>query len=87
MERGGFEPPTPSWRKMHSDRCDLGKRLALRVLWSGCGANDDHDWSTAETGVAHLVSSHEATTSRRIGGEGRGIGFRSVEADEVEGLV
>jgi hypothetical protein len=36
----GFEPPTPSLRKMWSRRCDLGKRHPFMVLWGGCGVSD-----------------------------------------------
>jgi hypothetical protein len=37
VELGGFEPPTPSLRKMQSNHSDQGKRRPFTVLWRGCG--------------------------------------------------
>ena len=39
MELGGFEPPTPSLRKMWSNRCDQGKRLAPAYVGRACGTS------------------------------------------------
>jgi len=39
VELTGFEPVTPSLRKMRSNGCDKGKRTTFSVLWSGCGAS------------------------------------------------
>ena len=40
VELTGFEPVTPSLRKMWSNTSDQGKRLPLTGLWSGCGTSD-----------------------------------------------
>ena len=40
VELTGFEPVTPSLRKMRSKRCDQGKRHSMAGLWGGCGASD-----------------------------------------------
>jgi hypothetical protein len=40
VELTGFEPVTPSLRKMRSDRCDQGKQVSDTGLWGGCGVND-----------------------------------------------
>ena len=40
VELTGFEPVTPSLRKMRSNRFDQGTRLALVGLWGGCGPSD-----------------------------------------------
>jgi hypothetical protein len=39
VELGGFEPVTPSLRKMRSDRSEQAKQAALKVLWGGCGSS------------------------------------------------
>ena len=39
MELTGFEPVTPSLRKMRSTPSDQGIRLPLEGLWRGCGTN------------------------------------------------
>jgi hypothetical protein len=39
VELTGFEPVTPSLRKMRSHRSDQGKRYLLEVLWSVCGTS------------------------------------------------
>jgi len=39
VELTGFEPVTPSLRKMRSNRADQGKRYALAGLWRDCGAS------------------------------------------------
>jgi hypothetical protein len=36
---GGFEPPTPSLRRMPSNRCYQGKRRAFTVWWGSRGAS------------------------------------------------
>jgi hypothetical protein len=40
VELGGFEPPTPSLRKMRSKPYDQGEWRASKVLWGGCGPSD-----------------------------------------------
>jgi hypothetical protein len=40
VELTGFEPVTPSLRKMRSKRCDQGERPSCTSLWGGCGASD-----------------------------------------------
>ena len=40
MELAGFEPVTPSLRKMRSKPSDQGKRPCLVGLWGGRGASD-----------------------------------------------
>ena len=40
MELTGFEPVTPSLRKMRSKPSDLGKQVHNAGLWGGCGASD-----------------------------------------------
>jgi hypothetical protein len=40
VELTGFEPVTPSLRKMRSKRSDQGKRLPFAGLWASCGASD-----------------------------------------------
>ena len=40
MELTGFEPVTPSLRKMRSKRCDQAIQHMLTGLWGGCGASD-----------------------------------------------
>jgi hypothetical protein len=40
VELTGFEPVTPSLRKMRSKPYDQGKRPPVAGLWSGCGASD-----------------------------------------------
>ena len=40
MELTGFEPVTPSLRKMRSKPSDQRKRHLLAGLWVGCGASD-----------------------------------------------
>ena len=40
MELTGFEPVTPSLRKMRSKPSDQGEQGPLKALWSGCGASD-----------------------------------------------
>jgi len=37
VELTGFEPVTPSLRKMQSNHSDQGKQHDLAGLWSGCG--------------------------------------------------
>jgi hypothetical protein len=44
VELTGFEPVTPSLRKMQSDASDQGKRLDLACLWRGCGPSVQ--WAT-----------------------------------------
>ena len=38
VELTGFEPVTPSLRKIRSKTSDQEKRYVIAVLWSGCGA-------------------------------------------------
>jgi len=40
VELTGFEPVTPSLRKMWSKRCYQATRRASVVLWGGCGPRD-----------------------------------------------
>ena len=40
MELTGFEPVTPSLRKMWSESPDQGKRRLIAGLWGGCGPSD-----------------------------------------------
>jgi len=40
VELTGFEPVTPSLRKMRSNGVDLGQRHPQSGLWGGCGASD-----------------------------------------------
>jgi hypothetical protein len=40
VELTGFEPVTPSLRKMRSNGCDQGKRRDPQALWGGCGSSD-----------------------------------------------
>jgi hypothetical protein len=40
VELTGFEPVTPSLRKMRSKRSDQAKRPPIQGLWGGCGASD-----------------------------------------------
>ena len=40
MELIGFEPTTPSLRKMWSKRCDQAIQPSVTGLWGDCGASD-----------------------------------------------
>jgi len=40
VELTGFEPVTPSLRRMWSEPSDQGKRRSTICLWGGCGASD-----------------------------------------------
>ena len=61
MELTGFEPVTPSLRKMRSKRSDQGKRRALRVSWGGCGANEVRQRKTCQGDPTSLPEQEHET--------------------------
>ena len=65
MELTGFEPVTPSLRKMRSQPSDQEKRHTVRILWGGRGASDVSPRETARESV-------------RLGTEGLTQGIRWV---------
>jgi len=47
VELTGFEPVTPSLRKMRSKPSDQGKRRVIAALWGGCGVSEVSPGETA----------------------------------------
>jgi hypothetical protein len=56
VELTGFEPVTPSLRKMRSDPSDQGKRPLLVGLWGGCGPSDVRHGETWQRDAISLRS-------------------------------
>ena len=55
MELAGFEPVTPSLRKMQSKPSDQGKRLDLVGLWRGCGTSHVRQGETSQAFCPRLA--------------------------------